>query len=193
MRESWATVSAAAAALTELTWARVAAMPVPVRRALAFGLVATLALAALAIGGVRAPDPACTAHAADTGCTPALERQQRAAADGVLRPDLTGYIVSGRVSTYASPLQADGTTADGGSSRRPCIALLDRRTLDRWFLVTIGRHRAVLEHCDSGPYADGRVMDVTGHGALALGIDPRAFPTDAYATAQLLRAKPTGA
>jgi hypothetical protein len=111
----------------------------------------------------------------------------------VLPADLTGYVVRGRVSTYASPLQADGITADGGSSRRPCIALLDRRTLDRWFLVTIGRHRAVLEHCDSGPYADGRVMDVTGHGALVLGIDPRTFPTDAFATAQLLRAKPTGA
>lgn len=179
------------AALSEPARARLAAI-LGQRRWLAVGLVAALAVAAAGLGVLRDRGAACATPVA-RACAPALERQRSLAAARALRASLTGYLIRGRVSTYASPLQADGTTADGGSSRRPCIALLDRRTLDRWFLVTIGRHRAVLEHCDSGPYADGRVMDVTGQGALVLGIDPRRFPTDAYATAQLLRARPSGA
>jgi hypothetical protein len=99
----------------------------------------------------------------------------------------TGYVVSGGVSTFGPPTDTLGTTADGGTDSRACIALKDTATLGRLFLVTIAGHRADLLHCDSGPYAGDRQIDVTGAGAYAMGLDPYSFPTDSYGTAQELR------
>ncbi len=103
------------------------------------------------------------------------------------RGPFTGYVVSGTVSTFGPPLEGPSQTADGGSDNRPCIALQDASTLGRWFRVTIQGHAADLLHCDSGPYANGRSIDVTGAGAYAMGLNPYSFPTDSNGTAQELR------
>lgn len=101
----------------------------------------------------------------------------------------TGYVVSGRTSTFGYLTgDSEGQTADGGTTRRPCIALRDSSTLDHWFLVTILGHHARLLHCDVGPAAwTGRAVDVTGMGDEALGFSPSAFPTGAWSVARELR------
>jgi hypothetical protein len=105
------------------------------------------------------------------------------------RPRFTGYAVSGKVSTFGYLTgDSEGTTADGGTTRRPCIALRDDATLGRYFEVTIRGHRARLIQCDYGPApSTGRAIDVTGLGDKALGFSPSSFPTDAYGVARELR------
>ncbi len=103
------------------------------------------------------------------------------------RNPFTGYAMSGTVSTFGPPLEGASQTADGGDDTRPCIALRDTSTLGRWFKVTIGGHAATLLHCDSGPYAGSRSIDVTGAGDYKLGFDPSSFPTDSYGVARELR------
>jgi hypothetical protein len=115
------------------------------------------------------------------------QRQAKLNAQRRYDATLTGYEVVGGVSTFGPPLDPAGTTADGGSDTRPCIALQDTSTLDHMFRVTINGHTADLLHCDSGPYANGRAIDVTGAGAYAMGLDPYNFPTDSTGTAQELR------
>jgi hypothetical protein len=109
-----------------------------------------------------------------------------------LRRSFTDHVIAGPSSVFAGPIEGDQQTADGGHSARECIALKDRSTLGRWYLVNIGRYRAVLLHCDSGPYSGNRVIDITGRGVQAMGMDPFAFPTDTHTTARLLRHKPAG-
>ena len=98
-------------------------------------------------------------------------------------------MVEGRVSTFGALTgDSEGTTADGGTTARPCIAIRDDRTLGRWFEVTVDGRHARLLHCDWGPATStGRAIDVTGLGDLALGFNPRTFPTDSYAVARELR------
>lgn len=81
-----------------------------------------------------------------------------------------------------------GLTADGGSVDRPCIALRDDSTLDRWFLVRVfayGRwHRTRLMQCDVGPAEwTGRSIDITAAGVQRLGLDPYAYPTECWGVA----------
>jgi hypothetical protein len=114
-------------------------------------------------------------------------RQAKLQAQRAQAAQLTGYVVTGGVSTFGPPLDPAGTTADGGSDTRPCIALKDTSTLDHMFRVTINGHTADLLHCDSGPYAGNRQIDVTGAGAYAMGLDPYNFPTDSIGTAQELK------
>ena len=98
-------------------------------------------------------------------------------------------VVTGRVSTFGYLTgDSEGITADGGTTARPCIALRDDATLDRWFLVTVDGHHAKLIQCDWGPAAwTGRAIDITGLGARALGLNPLAFPTGAWGVARELR------
>lgn len=83
---------------------------------------------------------------------------------------------------------SEGQTADGGTTNRPCIAILARRGLGHLFHVTILGHHARLLQCDIGPASwTGRMIDVTGVGDLALGFSPGSFPTDSYGVARELR------
>jgi hypothetical protein len=83
---------------------------------------------------------------------------------------------------------SEGQTADGGTTARPCIAILSRRGLGHWFEVRVGSHRARLLQCDIGPASwTGRVIDITGVGAQALGFSPSGYPTDALGVARELR------
>lgn len=120
---------------------------------------------------------------------------------------LTGFVVEGGVSTFgAGTGDSEGTTADGGTTARPCIAIRDDSTLDHWFLVVVREpievrrrmvwitlgHPAKLLHCDYGPATStGRSIDVTGAGDYALGLSPGSFPTSppgsAWAIARELR------
>lgn len=98
-------------------------------------------------------------------------------------------MVAGYVSEFGVGTPGDGSlgeTADGGTTARPCIAILEDRTLDHWFIVTLYSsrgghvigHPAKLLHCDYGPASfTGRAIDVTGAGVRALGLDPGSFPT----------------
>jgi hypothetical protein len=101
----------------------------------------------------------------------------------------TGYIVEGRVSTFGWLTgDSEGSTADGGNTMRPCIALYENWSLDHWFQVTINGHTARLLHCDVGPAPwTGRRIDVTGRGDQALGFSPSAFPTGSWGVARELR------
>jgi hypothetical protein len=103
-------------------------------------------------------------------------------------PRYTGYVIEGRASTFGYLTgDSEGTTADGGTTARPCIAIRDDSTLDHWFEVTIDGHHARLLHCDYGPAeSTGRSIDVTGMGDEALGFSPTAFPTEAWAVAREL-------
>jgi hypothetical protein len=105
------------------------------------------------------------------------------------RSRFTGYRVEGRVSTFGYLTgDSEGTTADGGTTARPCIAIRDPSTLGRWFDVEVLGHHARLLHCDTGPAAwTGRAIDVTGLGDRALGFSPAAFPTGAWGVARELR------
>lgn len=105
------------------------------------------------------------------------------------RPRFTGYAVEGRVSTFGWLTgDSEGQTADGGTTRRPCIAIYSRQGLGHWFQVTIGGHRARLLQCDIGPAPwTGRAIDVTGVGDQALGFSPSSFPTDSWGVARELR------
>jgi hypothetical protein len=110
----------------------------------------------------------------------------------------TGYVVEGRVSTFGYLTgDSEGTTADGGSTARPCIAVREDRTLGHRFIVTLYRRSdrrvqisrsATLLHCDWGPAAfTGRSIDVTGLGDRALGFSPTSFPTEAWGVARELK------
>jgi hypothetical protein len=102
----------------------------------------------------------------------------------------TGYVVEGKTSTFGWPLEdgvSGGRTADGGSTRRPCIAILEHFSIDHWFLVEVDGRKARLLHCDYGPEAAGRMIDITGIGDEALGISPSTYPTEAWGRARELR------
>lgn len=98
-------------------------------------------------------------------------------------------MVAGLVSEFGVGTpgdSSDGQTADGGTTARPCIAILEDTTLDRWFQVTLYASRggprigrpARLLHCDYGPAAEtGRALDITGAGVRSLGLNPETFPT----------------
>ena len=97
---------------------------------------------------------------------------------------VAGYVSEFGVGTPGD--SSDGQTADGGTTARPCIAILEDATLDHWFQVTLyssrgGRmigHPAKLLHCDVGPASwTERSIDVTGAGVEALGLSPDSFPT----------------
>jgi hypothetical protein len=104
------------------------------------------------------------------------------------RSRFTGYRVEGRVSTFGYLTgDSEGTTADGGTTRRPCIAIRNDATLDHWFLVEVLGHRARLIQCDYGPGILSRAIDITGLGDEALGFSPSAFPTGAVGVARELR------
>jgi hypothetical protein len=100
------------------------------------------------------------------------------------------FRVRGRTSVFGALTgdSSSGTTADGGSTDRPCIALRTDAYMDRWFRVTVAGHTARLLHCDYGPAAwTGRSIDITGRGALALGFSPTHYPTGAWGTATLVK------
>lgn len=99
------------------------------------------------------------------------------------------FMVAGRVSTFGWLTgDSEGQTADGGNTRRACIALRSDRTLDHIFEVTIRRHHARLPQCDWGPAAwTGRSIDISGLGDLKLGFSPTSFPTGAWGTAREVR------
>ena len=115
---------------------------------------------------------------------------------GVLVSAVSGSTVTGSVSTFGPPLEPAGATASGnpGGDAAPGVSLhlagthfsdpANRALLGRWFLVTIGGHRAVLQDIDLGP-ADylNRAIDVTGAGAAQMGLDPRSFPTGSAGSA----------
>lgn len=83
---------------------------------------------------------------------------------------------------------SEGQTADGGSTARPCIAILSRRGLGHWFEVRVGTRHARLLQCDIGPASwTGRAIDITGLGARALGFSPSAYPTGSWGLARELR------
>jgi hypothetical protein len=104
------------------------------------------------------------------------------------RPRFTGYRVEGATSTFGYLAgDSEGTTADGGTTRRPCIAIRNDATLDHWFLVEVLGHRARLIQCDYGPGILSRAIDITGLGDEALGFSPSAFPTGAVGVARELR------
>jgi hypothetical protein len=141
-------------------------------------LAATLAVALNAVpAGAHAPG--CHTHRCDRHAYRLWLRHHPYA----------GYVVEGRVSTFGYLTgDSEGTTADGGTTARPCIALWDSSTLGRWFEVTIAGHHARLLHCDTGPAPwTGRSIDVTGLGDQALGFSPSAFPTDSWGVARELR------
>lgn len=101
----------------------------------------------------------------------------------------TGYVVEGPTSTFGYLTgDSEGTTADGGTTARPCIALRDPSTLGHSFRVTVLGHSARLLHCDTGPAAwTGRAIDITGMGDEALGLSPTAYPTGAWGRARELQ------
>jgi hypothetical protein len=98
-------------------------------------------------------------------------------------------VVEGPTSTFGYLTgDSEGQTADGGTTRRPCIAIRDDSTLGKWFEVTVAGHSARLLHCDWGPAAfTGRAIDITGLGDEALGLSPSAFPTGSWGVARELR------
>jgi hypothetical protein len=142
-------------------------------------LLASLATLAVAVPAQAHHAPGCRSHRCHA----------RAYGLWLKHHPYTGYVVAGKVSTFGYLTgDSEGTTADGGTTARPCIALWDRSTLDRWFEVTILGHRARLLHCDTGPAPwTGRAIDVTGVGDQALGFSPAAFPTDSPGVARELR------
>lgn len=101
----------------------------------------------------------------------------------------TGFEVSGPVSTFGYLTgSSEGTTADGGTTARPCIAIRDDSTMDHWFRVTVEGHSAKLLHCDWGPAeSTGRAIDITGEGDELLGLSVVNFPTEALGVAKELR------
>lgn len=109
----------------------------------------------------------------------------------------TGFVVEGRTSTFGYLTgDSEGTTADGGTTARPCIAIRDDLNLDRMFRVTVYErrgahqlgHTATLLHCDWGPaLSTGRSIDITGLGDELLGFSPSAYPTEAWGVARELR------
>jgi hypothetical protein len=105
------------------------------------------------------------------------------------KPRLTSFVIEGRVSEFGYLTgDSEGSTADGGNTARPCIAIRDDATLGRWFRVTVLGHTATLLHCDWGPAAGtGRAIDITGLGAERLGFSPSSFPTEAWGVARELR------
>lgn len=116
--------------------------------------------------------------------------QSKVATQRRFRLALTGYVVSGGTSAFgAGSGDGDGQTADGGNTRRPCIAIRDTSTLGKWFWVSVHGHQAILLHCDSGPYVAGRSIDITGAGVLALGMSPTGY-NNYYGQARMLRRHP---
>ena len=96
--------------------------------------------------------------------------------------------MSGATSTFGYLTgDSEGQTADGGTTRRPCIAIRSDATLDHWFLVEVLGHRARLIQCDYGPGILSRAIDITGMGDEALGFSPRGYPTEAFGVARELR------
>lgn len=109
-----------------------------------------------------------------------------------------GYVVRGPVSTFGPPGEPAGGTAYGSSSSAPGIAVnpdgggnwndaLARSLAGKIAKVLIAGHSANLKVIDKGPSAVGshgpRLIDVTGAGARAMGINPGAFPTDSIGEA----------
>lgn len=120
----------------------------------------------------------------------AAGRKTRRPASPRLAPG--GLVVRGRTSDFGYLTgDSEGSTADGGTTDRPCIAIRDDSTLDHWFRVGVyvdGRwHRARLLHCDWGPGISTRAIDITGRGVEALGLSPSDYPTEAPGIAQELR------
>ena len=100
-----------------------------------------------------------------------------------------GGVIQGKVSTFGPPMEGAGTTASGVSSSAPGIAIFNRSGLGKMFDVSIGSHHARLRQTDIGPAPwTGRVIDVTGAGARAMGINPSHFPTDSIGRAVLVTA-----
>ena len=106
--------------------------------------------------------------------------------------------IRGKVSVFGPPLEPLNGTAYGYGSNAAGIAVNPDMGSDTWnnaraqswgkrlAKVRIGAKKAVLRVVDKGPSIPGRAIDVTGAGALKMGIDPYKFPTDAIGTAQLL-------
>jgi hypothetical protein len=105
-----------------------------------------------------------------------------------------GLSFSGPASTFGPPNEAAATTAYGGSTTLPGVALnphgggnwndtLARSLAGKAFRIEGAGHSAVLKVIDKGPSAIGRhgarLIDITGAGVQAMGLDPRTFPTDA--------------
>ena len=105
------------------------------------------------------------------------------------RAQFTGYVVSGRTSTFGWPVDSyNGTTADGGYTDRACIAIRNDSTLDHMFQVTVNEHQADMPQCDWGPAAwTGRSIDITGDGVTQLHMNPWAYPTGEWGVARELR------
>lgn len=99
-----------------------------------------------------------------------------------------GHVFKGATSTFGPPTDSDHQTAYGHMSHEAGIAInphgdggwnssLARSLAGHKFIVTVGGHSAVLPVIDKGPYAHGRIIDITGAGVRKLGMDPRRFPT----------------
>lgn len=105
-----------------------------------------------------------------------------------------GDVVSGRASTFGPPLEKAGTTALGVSSGAQGVAVrpgagfaTGRPYLGGYWRVQIAGHTAILRQTDIGPHErTGRRIDVTGAGAIKLGLNPKSFPTDKIARATFL-------
>jgi hypothetical protein len=105
-------------------------------------------------------------------------------------PRFTGFVVSGPTSDFGAGTgegEGEGTTADGGTTARPCIALRSSATLDHWFLLTVAGRTIRVVQCDWGPAAwTGRAIDLTGEAAAELGLDPTNYPTGTWGVAREL-------
>jgi hypothetical protein len=103
-------------------------------------------------------------------------------------PEHHGLVVKGATSTFGWPAESDGRTADGGSTRRACIALRSHSTLGRLFRLTVGHHHTVVKQCDWGPAQwTGRDIDLTGKAAHKLHLNPYHYPTDKHGVAREIR------
>jgi hypothetical protein len=124
----------------------------------------------------------------DNGDTTTVKPDRSRAHRRHQRHKFTGHVVKGRTSTFGWPAESDGQTADGGNTRRPCVALRDHSTLKHLFEVTVNHHTALLRQCDIGPAAwTGRNMDFTGEAAQRLHMNPHHYPTDIHGVARELQ------
>lgn len=148
------------------------------------------AVGSVAVPAVNAEQAHAPAYHTRTGDQYHVMTEQQATAHHRhrRRSKYTGFVVSGRTSTFGWPAEGDGMTADGGSTRRPCIALRSSSTLGRLFELTEDHRHTIVKQCDTGPASwTGRDIDVTGMAVYKLHMNPFSYPTGIWGVARELR------
>ena len=134
----------------------------PIRRSRKPGLMGTLAIAALLLGGCSAPHRA----PARTGTVPAAERKA-----GHSRP-ARAWTQTGIASWYGGKFHGR-RTASGERFNKHALTAAHRElpfgTLVRVISLRTGRHTVVRIN-DRGPFVKGRVIDLSHAAARQLGI-----------------------